>query len=182
MISNIRIVFAAGLLSLAACSESAPAGNASAGSAPAGSALSEASKSALPETYHLAAEPADAKDILALKQDLKDGDAVVVRGRVQDFVNGLAAFVMTDGSLRPCNEEGPMPDCETPWDYCCTDPAEVSAASAGVEFHDGSSIRRVDAAGFHGLDRLKWVTVKGVAKVDPKGNVTVVADGLFVKP
>lgn len=177
MLSNVRLVIAAGLLLLAACSESAPTA-----SSPTASSSNGASSSALPEAYHLAAEPADAKDVLALKKELKDGDPVVVRGRVQDFVNGLAAFVMTDGSLLPCNEEGPMPECETPWDYCCTDPAEVMAASAGVEFHDGGAIRRVDAAGFHGLDRLKWVTVKGVAKVDPKGNVTVVADGVFVKP
>lgn len=141
-----------------------------------------APRSALPESYHLAAEPADAKDVLAAKQATKDGEAVVVRGRVQDFVNGLAAFVMTDGYLRPCNEEGPMPTCETPWDYCCTDPEEIQAASAAVEFRSGESVLRTGAQGFHGLDRLKWVTVKGVAKRDGKGNLTVVADGVYVKP
>ncbi|MBI5431445.1 MAG: hypothetical protein HZA52_01305 [Planctomycetes bacterium] len=146
------------------------------------SAPPAATTASLPEAYHLAAEPAGAKDVLVLKTELKDGDSVVVRGRVQDFVNGLAAFVMTDGALKPCNEEGPMPTCETPWDYCCTDPAEITAASAGVEFRDGENVLRTDAQGFHGLDRLKWVTVKGVAKLDDKGNLTVVADGVYVKP
>ena len=141
-----------------------------------------ATTSTLPESFYLAAEPAGAKDVLVAKTDLKDGDTVVVRGRVQDFVNGLAAFVLTDGALKSCDEEGPMPTCDTPWDYCCTDPAEVAAASAGIEFRNGDKVLRTDAKGFHGLDHLKWVTVKGVAKLDTQGNVTVVADGVYVKP
>jgi hypothetical protein len=138
--------------------------------------------SALPDALWLPTEPANARDVLLAKTQVHDGEAVVLRGRVQDFVDGLAAFVITDGALKPCNEEGPMPNCKTPWDYCCTDPAEITAASAGVEFQKDGAVLRTDAQGFHGLDRLAWVTVKGVARVDAKGNFTVVADGVYVKP
>ncbi|MCE9593646.1 MAG: hypothetical protein K8S98_05585 [Planctomycetes bacterium] len=159
-------------LGLVACSDSKKSASASV----------ELPTSALPENYHLAAEPANARDVLIAKTELKDGEPVVLRGRVQDFVNGMAAFTLTDGALKSCDQEGPMKSCETPWDYCCTDPAELNAASAVIEFRDGEAVRRTDARGFHGLDHLKWVTVKGIAKTDDKGNLTVIADGIYVKP
>jgi hypothetical protein len=168
----LSVLFPLGVLGLAACSDSKQAE----------SAKQELPTSALPASYHLATEPADARDVLIAKTSVKDGDAVVLRGRVQDFVGGMAAFVLIDGALKSCDEEGPMPTCETPWDYCCTDPAEIQAASAMVEFRDGEAVRRTDARGFHGLDHLKWVTVKGIAKTDDKGNLTVVTDGVYVKP
>jgi hypothetical protein len=136
----------------------------------------------LPERFALATEPSGAEGVLAAKARAEDGEPVVVRGRVQDFVRGLAALVITDGSLKPCDEEGPMSDCETPWDYCCNAPEEIAAASATVEFRDAGEVLRTDARGFHGLDRLKWVTVEGVSELDAQGNLTVVADGIYVRP
>ena len=38
------------------------------------------------------------------------------------------------------------------------------------------------ARGFHGLDHLKKVVVRGTAEKDPQGNLTVVAKGVFVRP
>lgn len=139
-------------------------------------------KSELPDKYLLANEPADAKPVLAAKSVVKDGERVAVTGKVHDFVSGLSAFVITDPALKTCDQESPMSTCPTPWDYCCTDSAEVAAASATIEVREGERVLKTGARGFHGLDYMAQVTVTGQAQTDAKGNLTVIADGIYIRP
>src|SRR5262245_59466740 len=78
--------------------------------------------------YFLASEPTGAKGVQELKQQVKDGDEVVVVGRIGGSVKpftGRAAFTIVDVSFKPCNEiEGD--NCSTPWDYCCDPPDELA--------------------------------------------------------
>lgn len=59
--------------------------------------------------YLLGSEPPAAKDVIALRGDAKDGDPIVVVGRVggsmQPVVKGRAAFTIVDLSLKAVNEE-----------------------------------------------------------------------------
>src|SRR5262245_40379084 len=69
--------------------------------------------------YLASSEPAGAKDVIDVRKDAKDGDNVVVVGRiggdVDPWIQGSAAFSIVDRSLKPCNErEGDS--CKTPWD------------------------------------------------------------------
>ncbi len=144
-------------------------------------AASAPPKSNLPDKFLLAVEPTDAKPVLGAKSSLKSGDHVALTGRVHDFVNGLSAFVITDPSLPSCDESGPMNHCATPWDFCCIDPDEVAKASAMVELRDGDQLLHEGARGFHGLDYLARVTVSGTAQSDANGNLTVVADGVYIR-
>jgi hypothetical protein len=142
--------------------------------------------SALPESYFLAAEPAGAVDVLAAKKAVKTGDKVVIVGRVGGaksvFGDTRAIFTIVDKALKPCGEDG-MPDpCPTAWDYCCEDSTHLRASTATIEFRDGGAVRKTTARGFHGVDHLKTVVVRGVAERDDAGNLTVVADGVFVRP
>src|SRR5436190_1121206 len=89
--------------------------------------------------YLLPAEPADALGVRGAKQQTKDGDDVVVAGRIggrrDPWGSGQASFTIVDTALLTCSDrEGD--NCETPWDYCCEDPKDLVAATANVKVVD----------------------------------------------
>lgn len=132
--------------------------------------------------YRLSSEPADAKGVKAAKEVTKDEEEVVMVGRIGGDVNpwieGQAAFLLVDPSLKPCSaDEG----CPTPWDYCC-DAGDLPANKAMVKVVDGSGKTvATDARKLLGLKELQTVVVRGRAKRDEAGNLTVLADGVFVR-
>lgn len=129
------------------------------------------------------AAPAGAKSVLEARKDAAAGATVTVVGRAKDFVNGRAAFTLIDASLRACSDEGdPMEDsCETPWDYCCVAPEEVTAACATIELRDANGVIKSGVQGVSGLEHLDTVYVDGVVEKDAAGNMTVVAKSFHVK-
>ncbi|MEE9394125.1 MAG: hypothetical protein V3W41_16625 [Planctomycetota bacterium] len=68
------------------------------------------------EQYLLDAEPADFLPVKTIIGTAKDGEDVVVFGRMQDVVKGLGVFTFIDRSIPSCKESGC--DCPTPWDFC----------------------------------------------------------------
>ena len=137
--------------------------------------------------YLLAAEPEDGLGVSAARKAVKDQDAVVVIGRIggslNPWVDNRVAFQIVDPSLPSCSDckEGESCSCKTPWDYCCeTD--KLPDAMALVQFVDekGDVIKQ-DARAFFGVTELQTVMVQGVAERDDAGNLTILADKLFVK-
>jgi hypothetical protein len=130
----------------------------------------------------LAAEPPGAKGVLDARKESKDGDAVVVVGRVGGSTKpftGRASFTIVDPSLKVCTEDG----CPTPWDYCCEDPDDLARATALVKFVDGQGkTLAADARALLGLKEMQTVVVRGTARRDQAGNLTVLADGLYRRP
>jgi hypothetical protein len=142
---------------------------------------------ALPAGLVLAAAPAGAKDVVAVRNAAKAGDEVVVRGRVggsrTPVVDGRATFQLVDASLKACGEGTAMDECKTPWDYCCSEPKEIAAHSATVQVvgPDGRPLRAA-LSGVGGLKPLSEVTVKGtVAKAADSGSLVVNASGIYIK-
>jgi hypothetical protein len=70
--------------------------------------------------YLLAEEPAGTKGVIALREEVKDGDVVEVVGRVggskEPIGKDRAYFTIVDLSLKSCKEKGDE-DCDTPWDF-----------------------------------------------------------------
>ena len=135
--------------------------------------------------FVLAEEPADAKTVLEVREEAKDGDDVVIVGRIggdrDPWVTDRASFLIVDPTLIPCNERK-GDNCPTPWDYCCD--ADVLAKSkATIKFVDdaGKTLAN-DARQLFNVKELQTVVVKGQAKRDEAGNLTVLASGLFVRP
>ena len=133
--------------------------------------------------YLLAEEPADAKPVIAVRKDAKDGDEVTITGRiggdVDPWVPGRAAFVIADHSLVPCNErEGDT--CQTPWDYCCESNLAESKATIKIVDEAGQTVA-TDAKQLLGVKELQTVTIRGQAKRDEAGNLTVLAKSVYVK-
>jgi hypothetical protein len=62
--------------------------------------------------YLAAEEPADAKGVIDLRKDAKEGDDVVIVGRIggskHPVVQGRAAFTIVDLSLKSCDDD---PNC-----------------------------------------------------------------------
>ena len=145
------------------------------------------------ETYDaspflLSEEPADAVEVVAARESVKDGDDITVVGRIggslDPWVKKVAAFSIVDSSLRACSdetEEGEVCSCKTPWDYCCeTD--KLPAAMVLVKFVDESgNLVPYDAKENFGVVELDTVFVKGKAKRDIAGNLTILASSMYVK-
>lgn len=130
--------------------------------------------------YVLPTEPAASKGVIDVRKLAKDGDEVVVVGRVggssKPFTEGRAAFLLVDASFTPG-------DCECPWDYCETDRKELVAGRLSVKFvgADGKTVVN-GARGMFGIKELSTVVVRGKVQRDDKDNVIVVASGIFVRP
>jgi hypothetical protein len=166
------IVVAAGL---SGCGSSGDLSKPGASSAP----------SAVPDArYVLSEEPAEAKTVIEARKDAKDGDDVTITGRiggdVDPWVKGRAAFLIVDPSLVPCSERA-GDSCTTPWDYCC-DTDRLAESKATIKFVDeGGQALATDARQLLGVKELERVTIRGKAKRDEAGNLTVLARGIYVK-
>lgn len=131
--------------------------------------------------YRLSAEPAGAKGVIETRKEARDGDEVIVVGRIagsaDPLVKGRAAFTIVDLTLEPCDDE-------TPWVYCCTPKEDLLPAIVLVKFVDeqGKTLPH-DARELLRVKEWQTVVVRGQAQRDRDGNLTaVVASGLYVRP
>lgn len=128
-------------------------------------------------------QPVDAKPVGDVRESAEDGIEVTILGRIgggaNPWVDGRAAFTIVDPKVEPCH---PSEGCPTPWDYCCsTDQIPKNRAMIKVVDAAGGTVEQ-DARQFLGLKELQTVVVKGKAKRDEAGNLTVLANGVFVVP
>jgi hypothetical protein len=134
--------------------------------------------------YLLASEPAGAKGVLDVKKEAKDGEAVVVVGRIGGSVKpftGRAAFTIVDLQLKACTDiEGDT--CQTPWDYCCEAPDELAKGTVLVKLVDSSGKTLPDdAKELLDIKELQTLVVKGEARRGKDNSLSVVATGIFIK-
>ena len=166
----IAVAFAATLI--AGCGQSG--GDLTTGGPPA---------AAVNPAYLLSERPADAQPVALARKDAADGGEVAIEGRigggVDPWVEGRAAFTIVDLKLKPCQ---PGEGCPTPWDYCCSTD-ELPENRAMVKFVDasGGTVEQ-DAKSLLGVKELQTVVVKGTAKRDEAGNLTILASGIFIVP
>lgn len=128
-------------------------------------------------------EPQGAVGVGEARKSATNDAEIVVVGRIggseKPFVGGMAAFTIVDPKLKPCpDDEG----CPTPWDYCC-DPDAVKDNIATVKFVDaaGKPLMK-DAKEMFGLKELTTVVVRGKTQRGADGNLSLVAEKIFVKP
>src|SRR5262245_50335063 len=122
--------------------------------------------------YVLNEEPAGAKGVLDVKKQAKDGDEIVVVGKIggsEKPFTGRAAFTIVDMSLKSCSDrEGD--NCPIPWDYCCEPPDELAKATVLVKFVDesGKTLEQ-DAKESMNIKELQTVVVRGIARRNDSG-------------
>ena len=126
------------------------------------------------------------QDVVAAKKSAKDGQQVVVRGRIGAQKDPLAAnraiMTIADTSLPTCDKT-PMDQCPTPWDSCCQPQEDLTARSATVQVVGGDG-RPLKASlkGAGGMKPGSEVVVAGTAKVPPGGgdNLIIEASQIYV--
>ena len=134
--------------------------------------------------FLLTVEPAESATVIEARKQSKDGEEVVLVGRIGGSVNpwveGRAAFTIVDPTLKACSDI-PGDECTIPWDYCC-ETHKLPGATALVTFagEDGRPLK-ADARDLLSLKELQTVVVRGKAERDEAGNLTVLATGLFVR-
>jgi hypothetical protein len=133
--------------------------------------------------FLLADEPRGAVDVIKVRETAKDGDEVVIVGRIggkeNPWIDKRAAFSIVDSSLKPCNEL-PGDTCQTPWDYCCE--ADLGAATAMIKIVDEQGdLVKVGAKELLDVKELQTLVVRGKAERDEAGNLTVLANQVYVK-
>jgi len=134
--------------------------------------------------YLLQSEPQGVESILHVRNESKDGDSVVLVGRiggdVNPWVEGRAAFSLVDLSAKACSDT-PGDDCPTPWDYCCeTD--KLAKGKTLIKFvgGDGNPVP-MDARQLLGVKELDTLVVQGTAQRDESGNLSILASKVFIR-
>ncbi len=150
----------------------------------AASSLEDSAQAVDGSKFVISEEPDGAKDIIAVRESAKDGDDVLLEGRIggalNPWVDGYAAFTVVDNSLRACSDI-PGDKCKFPWDYCCeTHKLKNATALVKVIDENGDPVK-ADARKLLNVTELSRVIIKGKAKRDDAGNLTVLASGIHVK-
>lgn len=134
------------------------------------------------DAWLLTSEPDGAVAVKDAKASAKEGDTIVVRGRIGGRADPVSTsspvFTIVDLSVPHCGEN-PEDGCRTPWDYCC-EPAEIlKAATATVQLVDGSGGASPIDPVAAGLKPLDEVIVVGTVGPRPSGEVlTIRATGV----
>lgn len=125
--------------------------------------------------------PAKSENVIEAKQSAKDGQNIVLVGRVKDFVDGASVLTLADESLEDCTRHE-MDSCPTPWDYCCVAPDVVSSGTATVKLVNAAGEPMLTGLkGVKGIDHLVQLAAEGKVVRDETGNLVVEASRLYVK-
>ncbi|OYW24604.1 MAG: hypothetical protein B7Z55_01710 [Planctomycetales bacterium 12-60-4] len=133
-------------------------------------------------SFLASSEPTGAMPVGEAREKTEDGQEVTLVGRIggssKPFVEGLAAFTIVDPKVPFC---APGEGCPTPWDYCCeTDAVRGNIATVKIVNEKGSPVGK-SARDLLNVKELATVVVKGKAKRDDQGNLTVSANQVFVR-
>ncbi|MHC4776547.1 MAG: hypothetical protein ACYTBR_14950, partial [Planctomycetota bacterium] len=127
-------------------------------------------------SWLLADMPADAVPVLQAKQTAREGDQVVVRGRIggrsDPLSHDVAVFVVMDPALPSCRDRGGP--CKKPWDYCCETTETITANSATVMLVDDAKTPMAVDLGGHGFEPLDEVVVVGTVAPRPNEAMLVI--------
>jgi hypothetical protein len=135
-------------------------------------------------SYLLDSEPEGAGNVCKVREEAANDDDVLIVGRIggssNPWIEGRAAFTIVDESLKACNDIS-GDNCPAPWDYCC-ETNKLPASTALVKIVDESgSVVKADAKSMLGIQELSTLLIKGKAKRDEAGNLTILASAVFVK-
>lgn len=134
--------------------------------------------------YVLADEPDGAVGVIAARQSAKDGEAIVIVGRVggsaNPWIDGRAAFMMLDASKSVVATGTEAKGNEICMGDCCA--LERAACTALVTFvDDHGSVIPVDSRKLLQIAENDMLLVQGKVKKDETGNFTVLASKVYIR-
>jgi hypothetical protein len=134
--------------------------------------------------YLLSEEPDDAIGVIEARESAADGDAITVVGRIggttSPWVNGRAAFTLLDASLVLVADGADSGEGEICTGDCCA--AERAHATMLVKIlEERGRVLQIDSRRLLGLAENDMVVVRGKATKDKSGNVSLIADAVFIR-
>lgn len=156
------------LIMLSGCSES---------TTPQAESSSSADQSAT-QAWILTSAPAGDVSVTEAKASAKEGDQIVIRGRIggrhEPISAGSPVFTIVDLGLEYCGQSNDD-KCGTPWDYCCETPGTIATNTATVQVQ-GDAID-LTGAGFEPLDEV--VLIGTVGPRPSEQVLTITASGIY---
>ncbi len=129
----------------------------------------------------LASAPEGAISITEAKATAKEGDTVVIRGRIGGRHSPITAdspvFTIMDLALPYCGQHEDD-GCPTPWDYCCETPSTIGENAATVQIVGEGTIDPI-AGGLSPLDEI--ILIGTVAPRPNQDVLTIKATGIFTQ-
>ncbi len=154
------------------------------------SSTDEAAATAVPAAsldgskYLLAEEPDGAMGVIAARESAKDGDPVVIVGRIggsdNPWIEGRAAFMLLDASKLMVAIGEDLGEEEICMDDCCAAERADCTTLVKVVDADGKLVA-ADSRQLLGLTSDDMVVVRGKAKKDDSDNFTVLADAVYIR-
>lgn len=167
--TTILLAFAAAVLTGCAKSE---------GEQPAQPDASASQPSTTAPAWILASEPAGALSINQVKESAKEGDEIIIKGRIGGRHAPMSpespVFTIVDLGLAYCGQDNDDA-CGTPWDYCCETPDTIAENAATVQVL-GDSVD-LSAAELKPLDEV--VLIGTVGPRPDQRVLTILATGLY---
>ena len=144
------------------------------------SKAANAAEQTQPNAWLLTSAPEGAVSITEAKVNGKEGDTMVIRGRIGGRKSPIstesAVFTVVDLGLSYCGQHEDD-SCGTPWDYCCETPSTITNNSATVQIV-GEGIVNPNAAGLEALDEIILVGTVGSRPTDQV--FTIHATGVYL--
>jgi hypothetical protein len=134
--------------------------------------------------YLLAEEPDGAVGVIAARESVKDGEPVVVVGRIggaaNPWIGGRAAFTLLDASKSVVAEGADSGGNEICTGDCCA--IERAACTMLVKVvNENGRVLPIDSRQLFGVATNDMVVVRGNASKDDSGNVVLLANGVHVR-
>ena len=131
------------------------------------------------DAWVLTSVPEGAVSITEAKATAKEGDQVIIKGRIGGRMTPISAdspvFLIVDLELEYCgqfDDDG----CPTPWDYCCETPNTITTNSATVQIMGDGAIDPISA----GLNPLDEIVLIGTVGPRPDSQVlTIKTTGIY---
>ena len=147
-----------------------------------------ASGSGLPDGLMLARRPLGAVGVATARVGVRPGEPISVIGRIggsrSPMVSNRAVFTLVDPEMKCCLETSDEDHCPRPWDYCCSDRAQLAAAMATIEIcgPDGKPLAlSLEKEGT--LTPLTLIAVNGILETpDASGSFVIRAKGIYLMP
>jgi hypothetical protein len=134
--------------------------------------------------FLLSEEPDGAIGVITAREEAKDGDPIVIVGRIggaaNPWIEGRAAFMLLDASMTLVANRTDSAESEICLDDCCA--TERAASTTLVKFVDQSGrVVAADARQLLGVSADDMVVVRGTVSKDENGNFVVLADGVHIR-
>lgn len=144
--------------------------------------------SATLESIIVKTEPADAKSITEVRKAVEVGKEVTLAGKIMGrkdpFVEGRALLMLGDPAVITSCDLRPGDACVTPWDVCCDDNEDITAATATIQVvdADGRPLKQ-GLKGVNGIKELSNLVITGtIAEGSNANNLLINATAIYVKP